>query len=390
MKIDKAYKPEKCVSSDPERGNLHHVYLDDANGELRVVATDAQCIVAFPVERHTDEQAILGAIPQEALTAARKGRAGANLDLSSPQNARVETSLWPRPQLVGEGCPDWRKAIPPAARAEVRIAVDVRLLKRVADAFGTYHVVLGVSPNADDMLIRVLHRDDPRVLAAVASQRLRDVERCPTPLLVAASARIDAVERAELLAEAATREALAEAASARTARKQLAEENVELRRMLEVERKMYREEKPAPELTAPLAPPEPLPFRTGPTVSKSPEFELEQAQAEVRELRAKVADLERDFEASKQFLRDIDGVLSTSHADDELAGAVEKLVEQVDTLKEAPEVADTVIAQIALDAPQVAGRYKCCQGYASSDARGHRPKCRWSLEQLALRVEVSS
>ncbi len=134
MKINKRFKPELCVSKDPERFQLHDPYLDVKEG--RLFATDGAMLVSLPVETDVDERSRYIAAP--LCKVARQ--LGDKLALAEIVGDEIRPSgvLWPLEDM-GKKFPPVTEVIPkfrPGDPGTITIGIDARRLRKLADAIG--------------------------------------------------------------------------------------------------------------------------------------------------------------------------------------------------------------------------------------------------------------
>ena len=148
MKIQKRMKIELAASKDSKRYVLNEPYLDMEDrltGKGTLVATDGQICAIVPVE--LDENDSEGYVSADVLKANRKQGFDSNSVTvnGKAQFENGDTMSRHGKIAVGEAYkyPNWRAIVPNFENSKtVSVALDAKLLNRLADAIGTEGVVL--------------------------------------------------------------------------------------------------------------------------------------------------------------------------------------------------------------------------------------------------------
>ena len=160
MKIHPKIKIESaCEPKNGTRDVLRNPYLEvDADGKrANLVATNGKILAVIPVEPEPGDTS--GHVPVDALKTARKGAKG---DVSIGCNGAVELPgglSIPRPD-EGE-FPKWRQVLPDPCRSlKVTIALDIVMLKNLADAMGTVGLILEIADADQPVMVRPTETGD--------------------------------------------------------------------------------------------------------------------------------------------------------------------------------------------------------------------------------------
>jgi len=172
MQIDRKYKIEKAVSTDPTRETLQNVFVS----KRHAMATDGKILAIVPVQFEKDDES--GVITVEALKHARKV-SGKGLD-----SVRLGLN---GAQILPDGTvmkrPDDRK--PPRVfhllrRAYqgkyYRIGINAGFLKDLADALGSEDLVLECGQPTEAILVRPVRHEEGTV-GLIMPIRLNDKRR---------------------------------------------------------------------------------------------------------------------------------------------------------------------------------------------------------------------
>lgn len=155
MKINKHYKLDKAVSTDEMRPILQKIYID----ENVAVATDSKIMAIVPVElNEEDERKVM--IDADVLTVARAypPAEGAELNIELAEGKVILENRITMPQQLQllkaeEMFPDYM-SIMPKGDPKFSVAINIKDLNRLSNAFGCTKLILGVYGN--DKPIRVI------------------------------------------------------------------------------------------------------------------------------------------------------------------------------------------------------------------------------------------
>ena len=139
MKLWRKAKPEAVASKDVSRPLLTNLYLSVTDpGKTGVLkATDSYCAVRIPVE--LDEKDTAGYVDPSSLTLARKGSKREQVDVLFDEDVvhiPEHGMILDRPKEQGT-FPDIDQLFESLPAVEVEFGVNVNLLRKMADAFGT-------------------------------------------------------------------------------------------------------------------------------------------------------------------------------------------------------------------------------------------------------------
>jgi hypothetical protein len=149
MQIDRSYKLEKCVSTDPNRENLGNIFVS----QRHCMATNGIILALVPITSEPEDTT--GLMSADALKAGRKltpAREGAiNISLNGSQQLRDGTKI-PRPAECKS--PRIFHLIRGAHRnRQYKIGLNATMLKTLADALGTDEVVLEFGTSTSAILV---------------------------------------------------------------------------------------------------------------------------------------------------------------------------------------------------------------------------------------------
>jgi hypothetical protein len=149
MQIDRSYKIEKCVSTDPNRENLGHIFVT----KRHAMATNGTVLALVPITSEPDDTA--GLMSAEALKAARKqttARMGSiEISLNGSQQLKDGTKI-PRPTNVKQ--PRIFHLLRGAHRdRQYKIGLNATMLKTLADALGSEEVILDFGTQTSAILV---------------------------------------------------------------------------------------------------------------------------------------------------------------------------------------------------------------------------------------------
>ena len=149
MQIDRSYKIEKCVSTDPNRENLGNIFVS----QRHCMATNGTILALVPITSEPEDTT--GLMSTDALKAGRKltpSRVGAvEISLNGSQQLRDGTKI-PRP----EACKSPRifHLLRHAHKdRQYKIALNATMLKTLADALGSEEVVLEFGTSTSAILV---------------------------------------------------------------------------------------------------------------------------------------------------------------------------------------------------------------------------------------------
>jgi hypothetical protein len=149
MQIDRSYKLEKCVSTDPNRENLANIFVT----KRHAMATNGTVLAIVPVV--SDDVDTVGLMSADALKAARKltpAREGTiNIGLNGSQQLKDGTKI-PRP----EDCKSPRifHLLRHAHKdRQYKIGLNAAMLKTLADALGSEEVILDFGTATSAILV---------------------------------------------------------------------------------------------------------------------------------------------------------------------------------------------------------------------------------------------
>ena len=149
MQIDKCYKIEKAVSSDPNRENLVHIFVT----KRHAMATNGSILAVVPVACESDDMP--GLMTADALKAGRKltpARIGpVEISLNGSQQLRDGTKI-PRPSNVKQ--PRIFHLLRHAHKdRQYKIGLNATMLKTLADALGSEEVILDFGTQTSAILV---------------------------------------------------------------------------------------------------------------------------------------------------------------------------------------------------------------------------------------------
>jgi hypothetical protein len=149
MQIDRSYKIEKCVSTDPNRENLGKIFVS----KRHCMATNGTILALVPITSEPEDTT--GLLSADALKAGRKltpAREGTiNIGLNGSQQLRDGTKI-PRPEECKQ--PRIFHLLRGAHRdRQYKIGLNATMLKTLADALGSEEVVLEFGTSTSAILV---------------------------------------------------------------------------------------------------------------------------------------------------------------------------------------------------------------------------------------------
>jgi hypothetical protein len=149
MQIDRSYKLEKCVSTDPNRENLGNIFVT----RRHAMATNGIILALVPIISEAEDTP--GLMSADALKAGRKltpARNGAiNIALNGSQQLRDGTRI-PRPTDCKQ--PRIFHLLRHAHKdRQYRIGINATMLKTLADALGSDEVILDFGTQTSAILV---------------------------------------------------------------------------------------------------------------------------------------------------------------------------------------------------------------------------------------------
>jgi hypothetical protein len=159
MQIDRSYKLEKCVSTDPNRENLGNIFVT----KRHCMATNGTVLALVPITSEPEDTT--GLLSADALKAGRKlttAREGSiNIGLNGSQQLRDGTRI-PRPTNVKQ--PRIFHLLRGAHRErQYKIGINATMLKMLADALGSEELVLEFATSTSAILVTPKHPTDGAV-----------------------------------------------------------------------------------------------------------------------------------------------------------------------------------------------------------------------------------
>ena len=153
MQIERKYRIEKCVSTDPSRTNLQNIYVS----RRHAMATNGRILAICPVTLQEDDE--IGSLTPEALKHARKvsakGLETIHIGLNGAQ-VFPDKTIMARPE--GENPPHTFRILKDAqSNRKYRIGINAVYLKDLADALGNEELILEVGDPNSAILVRPVH-----------------------------------------------------------------------------------------------------------------------------------------------------------------------------------------------------------------------------------------
>lgn len=172
MHIERKYKLEKCVSTDPSRTNLQNIYVSRSHA----MATNGRILAICPVVLQEDDET--GYFSPEALKHARKvspkGLETVQIVLNGAQ-ALPDGTTMNRPE--GENPPHTFRILRQAhLNRTYRIGINAAYLKNLADALGNEELILEVGDPNSAILVRPVH-SEPGTVGLLMPIRLNNKGR---------------------------------------------------------------------------------------------------------------------------------------------------------------------------------------------------------------------
>jgi hypothetical protein len=149
MQIDRSYKIEKCVSTDPNRENLGNIFVT----KRHAMATNGTILALVHISSEPEDTT--GLLSADALKSGRKlttAREGTiNIALNGSQQLRDGTKI-PRPKDCKQ--PRIFHLLRGAHRdRQYKIGLNATMLKTLADALGSEEVVLEFGTSTSAILV---------------------------------------------------------------------------------------------------------------------------------------------------------------------------------------------------------------------------------------------
>ena len=152
MQIDKRYRLEKAVSTDPGRANLHNIWISRRHG----FSTNGKILAVVPVTQEKDDTP--GWLTPESLKLARRALKGSdtivinlNGQIGLPGGVTV-----PRP--TESRFPNVFRLLRSAHNGrDLKIGLNVDQLKGLADSIGSDEITLELGKSDEVILVRPLH-----------------------------------------------------------------------------------------------------------------------------------------------------------------------------------------------------------------------------------------
>jgi len=155
MQIDKKYKLEKAVSTDPGRENLQNIWTS----RHHAFATDGTILAAVPVNHERDDTP--GWLTPEALKLARRVDKGSDTIVISLNGQMVLPGGVTLPRPTENRFPRIYQILRRAFTSrKMRIGVNVGHLKDLSDAIGSEEIVVELGSSDEAILIRPLHKSN--------------------------------------------------------------------------------------------------------------------------------------------------------------------------------------------------------------------------------------
>jgi hypothetical protein len=169
VQIDRKYKIEKCVSTDPSRANLQNICIS----RRHAMSTNGRILAIVPVEVQEDDET--GWLSPEALKHARKVSAkGLELVQIVLNGAQVlpDKTIMSRPE--GMNPPHTFRILRDAhSNRKYRIGINVSYLKDLADALGNEELILEIGDPNSAVLVRPIH-SEPGTVGLLMPIRLNE------------------------------------------------------------------------------------------------------------------------------------------------------------------------------------------------------------------------
>ncbi len=149
MQIDRSYKIEKCVSTDPNRENLGNIFIT----KRHAMATNGTVLAIVPVV--SDDVDTVGLMSADALKAGRKmtpARMGLiEISLNGSQELKDGTKI-PRPTNVKQ--PRIFHLLRHAHKdRQYKIGLNATMLKMLADGLGSEELILEFGTSTSAILV---------------------------------------------------------------------------------------------------------------------------------------------------------------------------------------------------------------------------------------------
>jgi len=172
MQIERKYKIEKCVSTDPSRTNLNNIYIS----RRHAMATNGRILAIIPVQVQEDDET--GWLSPEALKHARKvsakGLDSVQIVLNGAQ-VLPDGTIMHRPE--GENPPHTFRILRDAhSNRKYRIGINAHYLKDLSDALGNEELILEIGDPNSAVLVRPVHPESG-TLGLIMPIRLNNKER---------------------------------------------------------------------------------------------------------------------------------------------------------------------------------------------------------------------
>jgi len=159
MHIERKFKIEKCVSTDPSRTNLQNIYIS----RRHALATNGRILAIVPVQVQEDDET--GPLTPDALKHARKvsskGLDSVQIVLNGAQ-VLPDGTIMNRPD--GEKPPHTFRILRDAqSNRKYRIGINADYLKDLADALGSEELSLEIGDPNSTILVRPVHSESGTV-----------------------------------------------------------------------------------------------------------------------------------------------------------------------------------------------------------------------------------
>jgi hypothetical protein len=172
MQIERKYRIEKCVSSDPSRTNLQNIYIS----RRHAMSTNGRILAIVPVQVQEDDE--IGWLSPGALKHARKisskGLDSVHIVLNGAQ-VLPDGTIMNRPE--GENPPRTFRILKDAhSNRKYRVGINASYLKDLSDALGNEELILEIGDPNSAILVRPVHSESGTV-GLLMPIRLNDKRR---------------------------------------------------------------------------------------------------------------------------------------------------------------------------------------------------------------------
>lgn len=184
MQIDRKYKPELCVTKDPNRMPLKLLCVDTSREQTVVAATDGRQLVVVPVEVSVDERklAVDGKylLQTRAIAYARRqSQKHPNLVLGLGEKevvVPVDDEQLHLKRDTASVFPNWRQVVPKCGG--FKVSFDAQILLKLQQAMGAEAVTLefatqspGVFPEREAVLVKPCNQGWNKAFGVMMSMR---------------------------------------------------------------------------------------------------------------------------------------------------------------------------------------------------------------------------